>query len=349
MNKENFKAMFTKPYNRQDWQNMIRNIFPGTTFFAEPHPIPVPNEEIKEFYHTGNIRLKDSKNLAIFELHVTDRIKLKINRVALHTIISKYIDQETNHGVLAIFDSNSDDYRFTFTARDSQITEAGFETKVTDAKRYTYVFGLQETYRTAINRFAGLAEKAGEISIQDVQDAFSVEKLNKEFFRQYKEQYEKFVCFITGKHFVKKEGKWVEEFVHEPHEYQNTIFGNEDKQTRDFIKKSLGRLVFLYFLQKKGWMGCPINRNDWKDGDPKFMQHYFENCRDKAHFHSQYLVPLYFTCLNKKRENDVFEQTNSRIPYLNGGLFEEDKFNTKIMDFPIEYWESLFNFFDQYN
>ena len=91
MTKENLKAVFTKPYNRHEWQNLISNVFPGTTFFAEPHPIPVPKEQIEEFYHTGNIRLHDGKNLAIFELHVSNKIKLKQNRVALHTIISKYI------------------------------------------------------------------------------------------------------------------------------------------------------------------------------------------------------------------------------------------------------------------
>ncbi|MDO9578006.1 MAG: hypothetical protein Q7J16_08980, partial [Candidatus Cloacimonadales bacterium] len=192
-------------------------------------------------------------------------------RVNLNSIITKYIEQESNHGVLALFDSSSEDYRFTFTAKDSQITESGFETKSTDAKRFTYVFGSNETCRTATARFYNLAEKKDSITINDVEDAFSVEKLNKEFFDEYKKQYEKFVCFLTGKRFLKKAGKWEETIEHEPHEYMNSIFQNNDKKARDFIKKSLGRMVFLYFLQKKEWLGCPVSRNDWKNGDLKFM------------------------------------------------------------------------------
>ncbi|MDO9576497.1 MAG: hypothetical protein Q7J16_01295, partial [Candidatus Cloacimonadales bacterium] len=349
MTKENLKAIFTNPYNREDWQKLIHDVFPRVTFFSLPHPIPVLNEEIKEFYHTGNIRLNDGKSLAIFELHVSNKINLKRNRVTLHSIITKYIDQESHHGVLALFDSSSDDYRFTFTAKDSQITESGFETKITDAKRFTYVFGPKETCRTAADRFNKLAEKKDSITIKDVEDAFSVEKLNKEFFNKYKEQYEKFVCRLTGKRFVKKAGKWEEIKEHEPHEYMNSIFQNNDKKARDFIKKSLGRLVFLYFLQKKGWLGCSKDRTDWKNGDLKFMQHYFDNCTDKEHFHSKFLVPLYFECLNKKRDNDVFEPTKSRIPYLNGGLFDEEKLKIKTIDFPTKFWESLFTFFAEYN
>ena len=349
MTKESLNAVFRNPYDRQDWQNLLREVFTGVTFFANPFPIPVPKEEIKEFYHTGNIRLFDGKNLAIFELHVSDKINLKRNRVALHNIISKHIDQETHHGVLALFDSNSDDYRFTFTAKDSKITEKGFETSVTDSKRYTYVFGPNETCRTATDRFMKLAAKKSSANLDDIEDAFSVEKLTKDFFNKYKEQYEKFVCHLTGKHFVKKSGKWIEEEKHEPHVYMNSIFENNDKKARDFIKKSLGRLVFLYFLQKKGWLGCAKDHTDWQDGDQKFMQNYFDSCTDQDHFHSKLLVPLYFECLNSKRENDLFAITNSRIPYLNGGLFEEDNLNTSIIDFPIDFWQNLFAFFAEYN
>ena len=75
--------------------------------------------------------------------------------------------------------------------------------------------------------------------LADVTEAFSVERLNKDFFRGYKEQYFKFLDLI----------------------------GKESKDNRDYVKKLLGRLVFLQFLQKKGWMGVPADRKDWEGGD----------------------------------------------------------------------------------
>jgi very-short-patch-repair endonuclease len=349
MTKNDLIRVISNTYNRNNWITLLHSVFAKVTIFSQPLKIPVQNEEINEFYHMGNIRLNDGNSLAVFELHVSDKVKLKRNKVALHTIISKYIDQERHHGVIALFDSSSDDYRLTFTAKSTTLTETGFNTTTTDSKRYTYVLGPNETYRTPVERFEMLASKGDSLTLQDVEDAFSVDRLNKQFFNKYKEHYEQFVCHLTGKHFIKKQGKWVEEKVTTPSTYMQTVFSNSDKKARDFIKKSLGRFVFLYFLQKKGWLGCSVHRNDWKDGDRAFMKHYFDTCPDKEHFHSKYLIPLYYEGMNKKRPNDLFELTNSRIPYLNGGLFEPDNIGEETIDFPVSYWQSLYHFFDEYN
>mgnify|MGYP003838840015 CR=1 FL=1 len=49
----------------------------------------------------------------------------------------------------------------------------------------------------------------------------------------------------------------------------------------DFTKKLLGRIVFLHFLQKKGWMGCNPDFKDWQQGNKQFMQHFFEAAENK--------------------------------------------------------------------
>ena len=84
--------------------------------------------------------------------------------------------------------------------------------------------------------------------MNDIIKAFDVEALSDEFFDKYKEQYEKFVMFITGKKFVKKDGGWKEKVFHEPHPQMYADFGRDDKRVRDYIKKMLGRIVFLHYL-----------------------------------------------------------------------------------------------------
>lgn len=81
----------------------------------------------------------------------------------------------------------------------------------------------------------------------------------------------------------------------------------QEKPIRDFAKKLLGRIVFLHFLQKKGWMGCPANTKKWEGGEKQFMQLLFNDFENKEHFHSQCLTKLFFNTLNTKRKNDVFE------------------------------------------
>jgi adenine-specific DNA-methyltransferase len=126
----------------------------------------------------------------------------------------------------------------------------------------------------------------------------------------------------------------------------------------------LGRVVFLYFLQKKGWLGCPVDAadggGDWNDGDRNFIKNLFVNFTDKQHFYSHCLTKLFFETLNTKRENDVFVIPNAhpldgqnpaavKVPYLNGGLFDNDLPQSNGLDFPENYFADLFDFFDQYN
>ena len=66
----------------------------------------------------------------------------------------------------------------------------------------------------------------------------------------------------------------MQEFVH---------FPNPEKAIRDYVKKLMGRLVFLQFLQKKGWLGVPANA-EWGTGDAEFIQNLFANTKDKDHF-----------------------------------------------------------------
>ena len=53
------------------------------------------------------------------------------------------------------------------------------------------------------------------------------------------------------------------------------IKDKEEKPIRDYVKRLLGRIVFLHFLQKKGWMGVPAGKN-WGDGDKGFMMSLYE-------------------------------------------------------------------------
>ena len=211
MTKEELKIVFKQRYKRENWQNIIRDIFPNITLFSEPFVIQVSGrlqDRISNFLQLGNIRLNDGKNIKIFELKVTEQVNLPRNRVEMRNQIAKYIDMMDNHGVLAIFNSDEDDYRFTFTSKDSEITETeGFVTKETDAKRYTYLLGPNEPCRTAADQLFDFSIMRNSAKIEDVIKAFSVEKLSKLFFKEYKEQYEKFVYYITGKRFVKKSGK----------------------------------------------------------------------------------------------------------------------------------------------
>jgi hypothetical protein len=355
MNEDQLKELLHQEYKTENWKKITEFVFPNVSYFQKPQQIPIKGkfEGIAESFNLlGFVRLQDGKNLAIFEIKVADRVSLSSNRVQLRELVSEHINQDSNHGVLAIYEQGKEDYRFTFSAKSTAFDEEenDFVNIETDAKRFTYILGKNESCRTAASRFWELSTHKETATIQDVENAFSVERLNKEFFSKYKVYYEDFVQYITGKRYEKEKSKWVEKTITNPNPLHKTVFNSDDKLARNFVKLLLGRLVFIQFLQKKGWLGVPASNDIWADGEKDFLLNLYTRTKDKDQFHSLSLYPLFYRAFNTpNRPNDIFKLTGTRVPYLNGGLFENEYANSEDINFPAAYFENLLNFFGQYN
>jgi methylase of polypeptide subunit release factors len=340
------QPILQQEYDSHRWLQLLRDILPSTEVFKLPQPIEVEHQVARRIVQLGRVKLHDDRRLALLEIEVADRVDIARNRVGLRQFVSRFIDQESAHGVLAVFRSSSPDYRFTFVSRESSLTEEGvLTTKETATRRFTYVLGPNEPCRTPGQRFAALAAKGTEATMEDVTDAFSVEKLNEEFFKIYKAHYQKFCA-----HLLESDAP-TQIFAIQLKGLDEKTRDLALKPVRDFVKKLLGRLVFLQFLQKKGWLGCSPKTADWKKGTPDFLAQLFHGClaKEKDHFHSRRLVPLFFETLNRQRKGDLFAITGTRVPYLNGGLFEKDFDGVERIDFPAELFRDLLDFFSQYN
>ena len=312
-------------FDFDEWKSILTEMFPKVEFFT--HVNQVSHNLIKDGGQAGMIRLDDGRSLAIYIFEVKDNVLIAHNRKGLREITAKTIDQSVIHGVLAFYYSkNVPDYRLTFIAKQTSFNEAGELIKTETApKRYTFLLGENEPCRTAADRLYELISKKKNSSIYlaDVTEAFSVERLNKEFFAGYKAQYMKFLKLLS-----------------------------DTKTNRDYVKKLLGRLVFLQFLQKKGWMGAPASRSDWEGGDKNYLSHLIEHYKGNDRLLSDVLEPLFFNTLNEKREGDIADArlgVNIKIPYLNGGLFEKDSIDKLDIDFPYPYFKELMDFFAMYN
>jgi adenine-specific DNA-methyltransferase len=334
MNSTEIRNILRSPYNRDDWKNLYRNIFQNkVTFHEEPYEYNVNEDIVDSLFQIGYATLDDEYIVALFEVNVKNDVNILSKKIGLKKIISKYISDDKFNGVLTIFENGSPDYRFTFASKTTKITEDGIEVVETESKRFTYVLGINEPCLTPSQRFESLFKKNGNINLNDIKDAFSVEKLNKEFFNGYKDHYE-----LLCKYF-----------------YSNPLrkiaFNNDDKLIRDFVKKFLGRIVFLYFVQKKGWLGVK-EHNDWGTGDHLFLSNLFKEYKYKNQFYNKVLSKIFFECLSVERAVDLinlFDDKLYRIPYLNGGLFEKDEIDFNEIEINETYLESLFGFFDRFN
>ena len=298
--------------------------------------------------------------LQIFDITVGSQVQMARNRVGIQQLIRRIMDTHSLAFMLFHYEDGgaenqeSWEWRFTFCHKGASQTDS------TSSKRFTFLLGPGQHCRTATDNFQRLIDKRGTVEVKDIEDAFSVEALNKEFFDKYRQHYATFVEYITGKRYVKQGGKWEEKQVSEPNAQLREQFCGDEKRVRDYVKKLLGRIVFLHYLQRKGWLGVPSDKA-WGDGDRSFIQHLYEYATEaqQSDFITSVLSPLFYEALNTDRraDNDLFDTrvkfpkrgNKLRIPYLNGGLFDRDENAALLIKFPPEFFKDLLDFFAQYN
>lgn len=349
MEKQQLRKIFEARYSSESWKQILSALFPARDFYATPleqkksglqkHAI------VNSIKRLGDFRMQDNSRIFFYEVELKKGRQATRNRVSLRNLLFNDVIPGDVDGILAVYYAkNLGDWRVSFISKslywDAENNEIRWETQ---PKRYTYVFGESEKVNTAIERFYWLFQKlTKETRLEDLAKAFSVEKISKEFFDNYKEHFEKFEQFIIDSthfnHFLKFTSS------------ENPDNKNEkaERLVRQFVKKLMGRVVFLYFLQKKGWLGVPLEKK-MGEGERDFIFNLYTNCNDKIHFYSHCLVKLFFETLNKKRDGDIFELTGTKVPFLNGGLFDKDSFEPVEITFDTELWDSLFKFFNHYN
>lgn len=338
-NKETFKRLFQSKFNLSKWQMLLQDYFHADKVRVNAEVLDEDAEDRKGYF-LGSMTTQDNYELGFFYYEMEDGSVLR-RKVGLRNLIRPYLGYGFD-AALAVFNDGTN-WRLSLIC--------DLKEDATSTKRFTYVFSDEKAfYKTPILRFESLRTKANEFL--EIKKAFSVEALSDDFFDEYRKQYAEFVKFLTGKEYVKKGNKWVEQETGEPDAQYFTSFKKDDKLVRDYIKKMMGRIVFLYFLQSKGWLA----------GNLHYMHDLFYDASDevKGDFLDKVLEPMFFGLLNTKPEdrnsaplvNGVgvkYIPNADEIPYLNGGLFQQEKIDEVESVFPAGMFQSLFDFFDSYN
>ncbi len=143
----------------------------------------------------------------------------------------------------------------------------------------------------------------------DIEEAFSVEAVTKEFFNKYAELFED---IHQGAGETRRKDKTIRD-----------EFKAKNVNTVDFAKKLMGQIVFLYFLQKKGWLGVAKGQ-DWGTGPRDFLRRLCQRrVRQVQQLLNDILELLFYDTLATDRGHEAWcSRFKCRIPFLNGGLFE---------------------------
>jgi Eco57I restriction-modification methylase len=157
-------------------------------------------------------------------------------------------------------------------------------------------------------------------TVEKVGAAFDVEKVTKRFYELFKKEHDTFLKFVDG------------------------IPDQELK--RWYVSVMLNRLMFIYFIQKKGFLGGELQYLTNKLTESK------RQGKDK--FYRQFLCPLFFEGFAKRPEQRTAGTNRllGQVPYLNGGLFlrhQIEELHGKSIDMPDRAFDRIFDFFEQYD
>ena len=221
------------------------------------------------------------------------------------------------YAIVAFVGGNQDNWRFSLvkleynliTTRDNKLNS---KKELSPSKRLSFLVGKNEGSHTVKSQFQKILNNEKQNiapTIAEIEKAFNIEAITDEFFEKYKE-------------LDKRLREALEDLRKEDEKIKNDFI---DKQISDadFAKKTLGQIVFLYFLQKKGWFGVK-NDEAWGSGDKNFLRHLF-NQQNQANqnFFNDVLKHVFYEALATDRGlNAIYTKLDCRMPFLNGGLFE---------------------------
>ena len=379
-----FEETLTQAYSYESYRRFLGELLNHVQFKPQiaKEPYNVFSAAIKNYVHIGDYEGGDHQKIALFSVCLKNDKSIENARSMQRAFVKSLLENSNCAGALVAFytDAAPSRWRLSMVRMDYGFTDGKISVELTPAKRYSYLVGEGEPCHTAKERLYPIfVEDDVDPGLDDLEEAFSVEAVTKEFFAQYREKY------LSVKEFLEHNTDFVREAA-------SRGFNSEQ-----FAKKLMGQLVFLYFIQKKGWLGVNafpkilseraykdaffqpgqkpkelmprVYRKDatgeirldasalrglsdddeialskivqggaWGDGPKDFMRQLFNDCKKRGkNFFDDYLEPLFYEGLNQNRGDEAFFlPLHSRIPFLNGGLFEElEGYDWKNNDFCI--------------
>lgn len=274
-------------------------------------------DHVHRYERLGTYTSPNSEKLDVLIVHLTKESKLERARSAIRNFVAHHLKtrDEKDAALVAFVSPTEKQWRFSYVKMEYITVEkesgkVGVESRLTPARRFSYLVGEGESCHTAQTRFLEtLQDTASDPTLADIEEAFSVEAVTKEFFTKYAE-------LFGNIH------KALEKLV-EKNKSTREEFKTKGVNTVDFAKKLMGQVVFLYFVQKKGWLGVAKGQN-WGAGSHDFLRRLANGEHGKYdNFFNDILEPLFYDTLATDRGHDAWcEHFKCRIPFLDGGLFE---------------------------
>ena len=319
-----------KPFNKEHFTNLVRNVLnrfdeTATLTYKGNYISDDFKDSISLIERIGQYEDQDGKLIDLMVVHLKKETSLERARTKQRNCIAKYLKSRRvkDAALVAFVAPNGDDWRFSLVKMEYKFDEQGkVKEEFMPARRHSFLVGKNESSHTAQSCLLPiLLNDEDNPTLNELEQAFSVEKVTNEFFEKYRDLFlrlkESLDAIVSSNAKVKND------------------FNQKNIDTSDFAKKLLGQIVFLYFLQKKGWFG--VKRGElWGSGSKRFLRELMEKKHgEHENFFNDVMEPLFYEALRSERSDDYYSHFKCRIPFLNGGLFDPlgdyDWVNTDIL------------------
>lgn len=322
-NISNFR--FDEAYNKEKWALHFGESFQEEygAISNEDEILEKHSDFLEKVIWIGDLNTDNGETIGVYEVYIKNTNLA--SRVKISRLCSKIITggERNTYGkgiFFILYNDKKNNYRVSYVKHDKVAVllnkDVRFKKDYSNPKRYTFLLGEGIKVHTPESRLKSDIFN----SVESIENAFSVEPVNKEFYNGVKEYFDNI--------------------------YKDVIkyFNKNENRAKEFALRFLGRILFCWFLREKELIPSEILNSK-----------VFENLKYKKNYYSDVLEDLFFNVLNIDMEKRSFSKDRvisnyeKEIPFLNGGLFskKEDDEAVKIIDDDIV--KGLFEFFEMYN
>lgn len=326
---------FENSFDKGNFIAFLRNLlksYEAKTFTYSCNDIPdIYKEYVSSLERVGQYKY-DSREIDLLIVTLNKESSLERARAMQRNFIGWYLKGSRggklkDAALVAFVSPRSDDWRFSLVKMDYKFEETPsgrikVKEEFTPAKRWSFLVGKNEKSHTAQTNFLRILENDSQRpTLENLEKAFSVEPVTEEFFEAYRYALNEIIIPALPKN------------------------APCDKK-HSFAQLLLSRIIFVYFLQRKGWF-------KWKDyvQDKSYIKNFWRKYKEtgqKDKFYSQWLSSLFFGAFNRKSSliapelpEDIKESLNF-MPFLNGGLFSKNELDELGFNLPDSVFDWLF-------
>ena len=317
-----FKGSFHKDRFGKCMKELLHTIEEKTFTYPKSYIKASYSEHIQSMERIGKYEDEEaSHEVDILIVRLKKERSLERARSLQRNYIASYLNgsrggKQKDAALVAFVAPNSKDWRFSLIKMEYNFLKnkegkVKVKEEFTPARRWSFLVGENENSHTVQSRLLPMLEDhRAKPTLEAIEEIFDIEQVTKEFFLKYRELFLRVTDELNK---ILKNRSDIKD-----------VFKEKNIDSVDFAKKLLGQIVFLYFLQKKGWFGVKLDSN-WGSGSKGFLRELFEKKHKRyKNFFDDILQPLFYEALRLDRSHDdhYYKHFNCKIPFLNGGLFD---------------------------